>query len=511
MSDGAGTLATYRRPVRRHAPAQRSAGLRWPALAGRVTWPTRTPSPRASRTKPSPPCAAQTRCTGSPLAGEPGFWAVLRHADVVHVARHPEVFSSHAGGITRRDVTGPTLQRVRNMLQDRRGTVATGPPTALRPRMIADLEHRCAQRAGRSCASCRPAGQLIRRRRCCGAAQSGHRRVVRPAAGRLGVPAHPGRAHHREPDPDLRDSSGRAAERRRGDGGVRDGPRGNAPHRHGDDLASAILQARFGGEPMSDNDFGGFFVQLVTAGNDTTRGMLSSGLLTLLRHDQLAELRADPGLLSPRRRGDPALRQSGCTTSGARRSWIPNWPVSTSGPVTKWRCTTLRQPDDDVFDDPQSFDIHRRPNPPPLVRHGRVHFVWRASLEARVFRNCSGLLASNFAGRPERIRSNLNNFAQAAADPASPLTDSTAFYVSPMQSDYVVVGTGSAGAVVPTGSARTPAPRSSSRDKSFHPRRLLQTLPQPDGLGLSHRAAEGRRWPRNLLAARQSPSEASTR
>ena len=42
-----------------------------------------------------------------------------------------------------------------------------------------------------------------------------------------------------------------------------------------------------------------FFVQLVTAGNDTTKTMLSSGLLALLEHpEQLAELRADPTLIA---------------------------------------------------------------------------------------------------------------------------------------------------------------------------------------------------------------------
>ena len=49
---------------------------------------------------------------------------------------------------------------------------------------------------------------------------------------------------------------------------------------------------------MSDLEFGIFFVQLVTAGNDTTKTMLSSGLLALLQHpEQLAEVRADPSLL----------------------------------------------------------------------------------------------------------------------------------------------------------------------------------------------------------------------
>src|SRR6476659_1214506 len=31
-----------------------------------------------------------------PAEGTPGFWAVTRYDDVVHVSRHPELFSSHA-------------------------------------------------------------------------------------------------------------------------------------------------------------------------------------------------------------------------------------------------------------------------------------------------------------------------------------------------------------------------------------------------------------------------------
>ena len=65
-----------------------------------------------------------------------------------------------------------------------------------------------------------------------------------------------------------------------------------------EDLTTLILEADFGGEAMNDVDFGSFFVQLVTAGNDTTKTMLSSGLYALLQHpDQLAELRADPTLI----------------------------------------------------------------------------------------------------------------------------------------------------------------------------------------------------------------------
>ena len=50
-----------------------------------------------------------------------------------------------------------------------------------------------------------------------------------------------------------------------------------------EDLTTLILDGDFGGEPMTDVDFGSFFVQLVTAGNDTTKTMLSSGLLAAAR------------------------------------------------------------------------------------------------------------------------------------------------------------------------------------------------------------------------------------
>ena len=46
----------------------------------------------------SPGCASTRRCTGTPDGGGPGwpgFWAVTRHADVGHISRHPEIFSSH--------------------------------------------------------------------------------------------------------------------------------------------------------------------------------------------------------------------------------------------------------------------------------------------------------------------------------------------------------------------------------------------------------------------------------
>ncbi|HTY28811.1 MAG TPA: cytochrome P450, partial [Mycobacterium sp.] len=181
-----------------------------------------------------------------------------------------------------------------------------------------------------------------------------------------------------------------------------------------DDLSTAILEAEFGGQPMNDIEFGGFFVQLVTAGNDTTKGMLSSGLLTLLRHpDQLAELRADPALLAPAVeeivRYDNPLHYF-------RRTAVVDTELAgvriCAGDKVAMYYTSANR-DERVFDDPQRFDIRRRPNPHLSFGMGG-HFclgAHLARLEGRVF---FGELLEAFGtielvGDPVRVRSNLNN------------------------------------------------------------------------------------------------------
>lgn len=357
-----------------------------------------------------------------PMANEPGFWAVLRHADVVHVARHPEIFSSHAGGVTVEDVDGPTLQRVRSMLlgmDPPRHSVHRGPVSVhFRPRVIAEL-------AGRVGDICRDIIDEARER---GEVEFVHdvaavlpNRVI----GELfGLPRrdwqHLSALAERitaSQDPDLGEHGGTeraaavemacyavdlaASRRRRGLGAD-------------DDLTAAILGARFGEQPMSDSDFGGFFVQLVTAGNDTTRGMLSSGLLTLLRHpDQLAALRTDPARLPAA--VEEILRYDN-PLHYFRRTALVDTELSgvtiRAGDKVAMYYTSANR-DEAVFEDPQRFDIRRGRNPHLSFGMG-VHFclgAHLARLEGRSF--FAELLAAfgriELTGEPERIRSTLNN------------------------------------------------------------------------------------------------------
>ena len=183
---------------------------------------------------------------------------------------------------------------------------------------------------------------------------------------------------------------------------------------HTDDLTTAILEADFGGQPMSDIEFGSFFVQLVTAGNDTTKGMLGSGLLTLLRHpDQLAALREDhtliPGAVEEIIRYANPLHYFRRTALADTE--LAGTRIAAGDKVAMYYTSANR--DDEVFNEPQAFDIRRHPNPHLSFGIGS-HFclgVHLARLEGKVF--FEELLDSfstiELTGDPVRIRSNLNN------------------------------------------------------------------------------------------------------
>ena len=165
---------------------------------------------------------------------------------------------------------------------------------------------------------------------------------------------------------------------------------------------------------MTDIDFASFFVQLVTAGNDTTKTMLSSGLLALLRHpDQLAELRTDPSLMPGAveeilRWANPLhyFRRTASADTELHDTLIAE------GDKVAMMYTSANR-DEAVFDDPSGFDIHRHPNPHVSFGIGE-HFclgVHLARLKARMF--FEELLATfptiELRGEPKRTRSNLNN------------------------------------------------------------------------------------------------------
>ena len=357
-----------------------------------------------------------------------GYWAVLRHADVVHVARHPEVFSASEGGVIIEDLDPESLESMRDMLlaMDPHRHTDYRKPVApeFKARVIGRMEDRIRAIT---------AGILdpIRSRVRAGTGASGTEvefvhevsaRLPSAVVGELmGLPRDDWATIHAlaernsgGQDPDIAEPS------ERGSSSIEMAmyAMGFAARRRTmplqEDLTDVLLGSRFGSRLMTDVDFGRFFVQLVTAGNDTTRTMLSSGLLALLQHpEQLAEVRrrpeAIPGMVEEVLRWANPLHYF-------RRTAVADTEIGgqaiAAGDKVAMIYTSANR-DEAVFDDPQSFDITRSPNPHLSFGIG-AHFclgVHLARLEGRVF--FEELLARfgriELAGQPRRQRSNLNN------------------------------------------------------------------------------------------------------
>jgi cytochrome P450 len=356
-----------------------------------------------------------------PMVGEPGFWAVLRHADVVHVARHPEIFSASEGGVVVEDLDEAGLEGMRRML------LAMDPPNHgvhreplsphFRARVIGGLEDRIREICRSIMSDARERGEVEFVHEVTANLPS---RVIGEL---MGLPEEDwGRIHEMAErntsgqDPEIAAIDPDQAMNASIDMAIYAiefaGKRRQEPPR--EDLTTVILDADFGGKPMDDIDFGSFFVQLVTAGNDTTKTMLASGLLTLLEHpDQLDELRADPSLIPGA--VEEILRYSN-PLHYFRRTALTDTELSgtaiAAGDKVAMYYTSANR-DEDVFEDPQRFDIHRHPNPHLSFGIGG-HFclgVHLARLEGKVF--FEELLATfptiELTGTPVRTRSNLNN------------------------------------------------------------------------------------------------------
>jgi cytochrome P450 len=160
--------------------------------------------------------------------------------------------------------------------------------------------------------------------------------------------------------------------------------------------------------------FASLFVQLVTAGQDTTATLISGGLLELMRNpDQLDKLRADHSLIPTA--VEEMLRYVNplhyFRRTAIKDTELLGTTIRTGDKVAMYYTSANR--DEAVFADPETFDITRSPNK-HLSFGIAEHFcigAHLARLEARVFFEelLSTYESIELAGDPTRLRSNLNN------------------------------------------------------------------------------------------------------
>lgn len=172
------------------------------------------------------------------------------------------------------------------------------------------------------------------------------------------------------------------------------------------DLASAIANGRINGELMSDMDTLSYYVIVASAGHDTTKDAISGGLCALVEYqDQLERLKNDMSLIplavEEMIRWSTPVKQFMRTAT--RDTEVRGVPIPKSESVLLSYVSANR--DEDIFDNPFTFDIARDPNKHLSFGYG-VHFCLGAAL-ARLELNSlftelvPRLESIEFAGTPE--------------------------------------------------------------------------------------------------------------
>ena len=159
-----------------------------------------------------------------------------------------------------------------------------------------------------------------------------------------------------------------------------------------DDIWSELVRAEVvdnDGTPtrLTDHELDLFFFLLAAAGSETTRNAISHGLLALVQHaDQLERLRSDPSLMDTA--VDEILRWSSPVSyfrrTATRDAVVGGETIREGDVVTFWHPSANR--DEEVFDDPFTFDVARTPNDQVAFGGGGPHFCLGATLAKREIR-----------------------------------------------------------------------------------------------------------------------------
>jgi cytochrome P450 len=147
-----------------------------------------------------------------------------------------------------------------------------------------------------------------------------------------------------------------------------------------EDLASAIANATTTGEPLSPMDTLSYYVIVASAGHDTTSAGIAGGMRALLEHpDQLARLQADMSLMGTA--VEEMIRWVVPVKEFMRTAQEDT--VVRGVPIAKGEAVLLSyvsaNRDEDVFNEPNKFDVGRDPNKHLSFGYG-VHFCLGASL-----------------------------------------------------------------------------------------------------------------------------------
>ncbi len=296
-----------------------------------------------------------------------GFWAITKHEDVKTVSRNPQLFSSARGGTNIFELSEEDLQSIRllmlNMDPPQHAKFRRIVSRGFTPKRIAMLEEHVRELASSIVDGIAERGQCefvsevasqVPMATICemlGVAKSDHHHIYELSNRMIGFD-----------DPDFQahgegiDAAGQVylyaeqlGEERR-----------KCPM---DDLTSVLLHADVDGERLSQAEFDSFFLLLAIAGNETTRTVTAQGMRLLSEHpEQKRAIAADmsvlPGAIEEILRYAPAVMSFRRTATADTE--LRGKRIREGEKLVLWYPSANR--DEEVFADPQRFDVRRDPN-----------------------------------------------------------------------------------------------------------------------------------------------------
>jgi cholest-4-en-3-one 26-monooxygenase len=177
----------------------------------------------------------------------------------------------------------------------------------------------------------------------------------------------------------------------------------------GDDIVTALINADVDGEKLTDDEFAFFVLMLAVAGSETTRNSITHGMIAFTENPDQWELYKRE---RPVTAADEIVRWATPVTAFQRTALVD---TELSGVEIKagqrvvmfYRSANF---DDEVFDDPHSFNILRDPNPHVGFGGTGVHFCIGANLARMTINMIFNAVADQMPdltpiGTPERLRS----------------------------------------------------------------------------------------------------------
>ena len=148
-----------------------------------------------------------------------------------------------------------------------------------------------------------------------------------------------------------------------------------------DDIVTKLINAEINGDRLTDSEFEMFILLLAVAGNETTRNATAHGMHALIANpEEYAKLVADPSLIDSAveeivRWATPVMH---FRRQAMRDLELRGKQIKAGDKVVMWHISANR--DEEVFENPFTFDIERSPNDHIGFGGGGAHFCLGANL-----------------------------------------------------------------------------------------------------------------------------------